>query len=108
MKYTIYTLKECSTCDEFIRLFNEARVDLTIKDIKEKVGWEDGKYRWEQIDLTEEFGVPGSFVPMVLIEKDNYRKLFAGGKKGEEKEDVEIFESHEDGIDKLSKILNIK
>jgi len=45
---------------------------------------------------------------MVLIEKDNYRKLFAGGKKGQEKEDVEIFESHEDGIDKLSKILNTK
>ena len=109
MKYTLYYDRECATCEEFIRIFNENNRDVTLKDIQRKVGIQEGAYRWEQIDLTEEFDHPSSFIPLVLMEDEGVRKLFVGGTKEEEIRNVNnnkfIFTSHEDGINKLTAIL---
>ena len=109
MKYHLYYDKECETCKEFIRIFNEYNIEVILKDIEEKVGWQPGAYRWEQIDLTEEFGHPSSFIPMVLMVDGEIKKLLVGGTTKQENENlnknINIFTSHDDGIQKLIKIV---
>ena len=112
MTYHLYYDQECATCKEFIRIFEENSIEPLLKDLEAKVeGFlGTGGYRWEQMDLAEEFAHPSAFIPMVLIEDENNRKLFAGGSKVEEKtnqnKNIIIFTSHEDGIEKLQKIIN--
>jgi glutaredoxin len=107
MKYTLYFMNQCPTCHEFIKMLNKSNVDFELKDIDETVGIERGKYRWEQLDLAREYNV-SSFVPFMVIEDtEGNKSLFVGGVKGQEKENVVIFESHEDGVEKLKNILNL-
>jgi hypothetical protein len=61
----------------------------------------------EKLDLAREYDV-SSFVPFMVIEtSDGDKSLFVGGVKSQEKENVTIFENHEDGIEKLKNILNL-
>tara|TARA_R100001163_G_C5009120_1_gene155659 strand:+ start:151 stop:516 length:366 start_codon:yes stop_codon:yes gene_type:complete len=112
MTYHLYYDQECATCKEFIRIFEENDIPVLLKDIEAKVEgfMGTGAYRWEQIDLSEEFGHPSSFIPMVLIEDENTKKLFAGGseenKIKNQNENIIIFTSHEDGLEKLQEIIN--
>jgi glutaredoxin-related protein len=111
MKYNLYYDNQCATCKEFIKIFNNKGVDVTLKDIEAKVEgfMGTGAYRWEQIDLSEEFGHGSAFIPMLLIEDNGIRKLFAGGTDEDiirnTNENLIIFTSHEDGVDKLTKML---
>ena len=112
MTYHLYYDQQCATCKEFIRIFKENNIEPILKDLEAKVeGFlGTGAYRWEQIDLTNEFGHPSAFIPMILIEDEGSRKLFAGGShedvKRNQNENILIFTSHEDGIEKLQEILN--
>tara|TARA_R100001591_G_C4274774_1_gene163428 strand:- start:314 stop:658 length:345 start_codon:yes stop_codon:yes gene_type:complete len=112
MTYHLYYDQQCATCKEFIRIFKENNIEPILKDLEAKVeGFlGTGAYRWEQIDLTNEFGHPSAFIPMILIEDEGSRKLFAGGTDEDiirnTNENVIIFTSHEDGIEKLQEILN--
>jgi len=100
-------MNQCPTCHEFIKLLNKSNVNFELKDIDETVGVDRGKYRWEQLDLAREYDV-SSFVPFMVIEtSDGDKSLFVGGVKSQEKENVTIFENHEDGIEKLKNILNL-
>ena len=111
MKYNLYYDQQCATCKEFIRIFNENDVDVVLKDIDAKVEgfMGTGAYRWEQIDLSEEFGHPSSFIPMVLIEDGDTKKLLTGGTNenisNNQNENVIIFTSHEDGVKKLTELI---
>lgn len=107
MKYTLYFMDQCPTCHEFIKLLNKSNVNFELKDVNETVGVDRGKYRWEQLDLAREYDV-SSFVPFMVIEtSDGNKSLFIGGVKSQEKENVTIFENHEEGVEKLKNILNL-
>lgn len=100
-------MDQCPTCHEFIKMLNKSNVSFELKNIDETVGFEKGKYRWEQLDLAREYNV-SSFVPFMIIENtEGDKSLFVGGVKDQEQENVVIFESHEDGIEKLKNILNL-
>ncbi len=100
-------MDQCPTCHEFIKLLNKSNVNFELKDVNETVGVDRGKYRWEQLDLAREYDV-SSFVPFMVIEtSDGNKSLFIGGVKSQEKENVTIFENHEEGVEKLKNILNL-
>ena len=112
MTYNLYYDQGCATCKEFIRIFEENSLPVVLKDIEAKVEgfMGTGAYRREQIDISEEFGHPSAFIPMVLVENGNVRKLLAGGTDENiirnTNENLIIFTSHNDGIEKLLELIN--